>query len=459
VDNPETWLNASAWLEDMSHLSSVPSDPDQLRVWLSKRGGAPAEALRRGLGNRAVELPSAPQKTRALTVLVTLRDTEPPVWRRLVVPGDLTLDGVHEVVQAAMGWSDAHSHRFYAGASTTDPHFVSAAEAREGDPGTPEAQARLDQLLRTPGDVVLHEYDVQRRWEHELRLERVGPLGDQPRARCIHGEQPCPPEGGRAGSTARAFTVEEVDQRLLELSSTEALLARLRPEATEALSRLSPASMARISDWLTVAARRSLSDSDVEELATPYQLLLSAVGPGVRLTAAGYLPAELVQVLCPALGVHPTLAGKANRESNIAPLRMFRTELERVALLTVSTTTLKRTADGRRLRTDAPALWQHVKARLPPTDGLGGELDAEIGWFTLLALGGGIGHRELFDAVHALTVESGWLDEHDRTISRRTVNQLMWRTLVALLGPRWNNLQPWPSWLAAAAASAVLIDR
>ncbi len=35
---------------------------------------------------------------------VTLRDIKPPVWRRLVLPGTMTLVELHEAIQAAMGW-------------------------------------------------------------------------------------------------------------------------------------------------------------------------------------------------------------------------------------------------------------------------------------------------------------------------------------------------------------------
>lgn len=46
----------------------------------------------------------------ALTI--TLDDVEPPVWRRLEVPADHSLDRLHQTLNVAMGWLDLHLHGF-----------------------------------------------------------------------------------------------------------------------------------------------------------------------------------------------------------------------------------------------------------------------------------------------------------------------------------------------------------
>jgi hypothetical protein len=43
---------------------------------------------------------------------VVLLGSEPPVWRRLRVPGDATLDWLHAVLQVAIGWTNSHLHQF-----------------------------------------------------------------------------------------------------------------------------------------------------------------------------------------------------------------------------------------------------------------------------------------------------------------------------------------------------------
>jgi hypothetical protein len=42
----------------------------------------------------------------------SLRGISPMIWRRLLVPGDLTLHGLHRVIQIAFGWEDYHLHAF-----------------------------------------------------------------------------------------------------------------------------------------------------------------------------------------------------------------------------------------------------------------------------------------------------------------------------------------------------------
>jgi hypothetical protein len=50
---------------------------------------------------------------------VTLLGTSPPIWRRLLVPSDLTLAQLHDVLQVAMGWQECHMHEFSVGVDSS----------------------------------------------------------------------------------------------------------------------------------------------------------------------------------------------------------------------------------------------------------------------------------------------------------------------------------------------------
>ena len=43
---------------------------------------------------------------------VELAHTVPLVWRAVVVPHDIRLDRLHEVIQCLFEWDDAHLHTF-----------------------------------------------------------------------------------------------------------------------------------------------------------------------------------------------------------------------------------------------------------------------------------------------------------------------------------------------------------
>jgi len=46
---------------------------------------------------------------------ITLRGARPPIWRRVRVPATFSLESLHHVIQAAMGWEDYHLHQFLVG--------------------------------------------------------------------------------------------------------------------------------------------------------------------------------------------------------------------------------------------------------------------------------------------------------------------------------------------------------
>lgn len=43
---------------------------------------------------------------------VVLRGISPLIWRRLLVPAGTTIAGLHDILQAAFGWSGEHLHCF-----------------------------------------------------------------------------------------------------------------------------------------------------------------------------------------------------------------------------------------------------------------------------------------------------------------------------------------------------------
>jgi hypothetical protein len=50
--------------------------------------------------------------TRIFDLDIVLEEVQPPVQRRVQVPGEASLAVLHEVVQESVGWTNSHLHEF-----------------------------------------------------------------------------------------------------------------------------------------------------------------------------------------------------------------------------------------------------------------------------------------------------------------------------------------------------------
>ena len=75
---------------------------------------------------------------------ITLRDTDPAIWRRVEVARTITLKDLHAIIQAAMGWENYHLYQFYIGRQTINgPGFDPAEPLRSTrEPRRPDQQQR-----------------------------------------------------------------------------------------------------------------------------------------------------------------------------------------------------------------------------------------------------------------------------------------------------------------------------
>ena len=134
-------------------------------------------------------------------IKVTLLGTDPPIWRRLLVPADLTLEQLHDVLQLAMGWEDCHMHACRIGQQRFGP--PDPMEKAFGGPRTAsERTARLFNVLGRAGIKAVYTYDFGDSWEHRIVVEKR--LVQEPGCTyptCLAGERHAPPEdcGGIPG--------------------------------------------------------------------------------------------------------------------------------------------------------------------------------------------------------------------------------------------------------------------
>lgn len=133
---------------------------------------------------------------------VELMGIQPSIWRRIHLDGRTRLDALHHILQAAMGWSDSHLHKFEIRGKhygVPDPEFT--------DPGwevLDEKKYRLNQLL-AEGDTCDYLYDFGDSWMHHITVEAIKEVKPTPSdggfAWVEVGERACPPDdaGGSGG--------------------------------------------------------------------------------------------------------------------------------------------------------------------------------------------------------------------------------------------------------------------
>ncbi|NGO55441.1 plasmid pRiA4b ORF-3 family protein [Allomesorhizobium camelthorni] len=131
---------------------------------------------------------------------VSLRGISPMIWRRLLVPEEMTLYALHRAIQIAFGWEDYHLHAFklhgrrYGTMWTGERHRDAAGR----EVMLADLQLRLRQRI-------LYEYDFGDLWEHEIRVEaKLEREGGKVYPVCIAGARAGPPEdiGGPGGYEA-----------------------------------------------------------------------------------------------------------------------------------------------------------------------------------------------------------------------------------------------------------------
>ncbi len=126
---------------------------------------------------------------------IALEHISPAIWRDFRVSAGMSLEELHEVILAVMGWEGGHLYLFrkdntiYANALLRDVWNPPLAE-----------KTMLADLLEKPGDEMGYVYDLGDDWHHRITLRRILPPSEKAPV-CLDGERACPPEdsGGPPG--------------------------------------------------------------------------------------------------------------------------------------------------------------------------------------------------------------------------------------------------------------------
>lgn len=437
-------------------------------------------------------------------VRVDITGSRPPLWRRLELTSDMHLGELHDVLQAAFGWTDSHLHRFGSGTEyygRDTEYYLSPFEVAEGEVGIPEGEVRVAEVLVDPGDKLFYVYDFGDDWHHTVRLEAVLPReGPAPRAVCTGGRRPGPPEdiGGVGGyelhsaatdptrsghDEARAEFADvygpEVDPAWIrstpfEIDVINEELADLEPAGWPAGDLPGPLAdlvhavrdrreairLQRLIGRAMPDEPTAVDGDTAARMVRPYTWLLDRVGDkGITLTAAGYLPPAHVEAAVAELGLADEWIGEHNRENQTLPVLALRESARTAGLVRKYRGKLLLTARARKLRADPVGLWWHLAEQLPTTSPDACENQAGL----LLLIGVAAGLTEDLDGAVARTLHAlGWVRGDDTPLTSRDASvaaqetRAMLQRLGAVTGWRYREHErPTPDGVTLSRAALV----
>lgn len=128
-------------------------------------------------------------------IKVSLEDTRPPVWRRLIIQPRISFLDLHFIIQGAMGWENAHMFNFMVnGGGLNRTIGVSYDDDWGMDDMEDAAEVPVNSVLLKAKDKVGYVYDFGDNWYHTVVLEKVLNEAILPKAICVKGTGACPPE-------------------------------------------------------------------------------------------------------------------------------------------------------------------------------------------------------------------------------------------------------------------------
>ena len=135
---------------------------------------------------------------RTYTLRIELQGIAPPIFRRVTVPGSITLAKLHKVIQIAMGWENYHLYLFEIG---RDQYGEGVSEWNDyGQRVFNAKRATLEQATSGERARFLYTYDLGDGWQHKITVEAIRDASPA-KIGCLEGQRSCPPEdcGGPYG--------------------------------------------------------------------------------------------------------------------------------------------------------------------------------------------------------------------------------------------------------------------
>lgn len=140
----------------------------------------------------------------AYKLKITIKHLEPEIWRRVKIPGGITFQALHHIIQASFDWTESHLFKFdFPDVVITtpfgdlEPSGLFGKNVKELDPYDTTIDEYLDKY-----DEFEYEYDFGDSWIHKIVVERkLKETRKNSIPVCVGGAMERPPEdvGGIGG--------------------------------------------------------------------------------------------------------------------------------------------------------------------------------------------------------------------------------------------------------------------
>ena len=137
----------------------------------------------------------------AIYIKIRLDETNPSIWREVIVTKDISYYKLHHVIQIAMGWTNSHLFEFIIDGYRVG-EIYEKMEGLDDDSIIDGKETKLIDLVNETGEEFKYWYDFGDSWMHSIVIERFGTVtNNQQLPFCAGGALKCPQEdcGGIGG--------------------------------------------------------------------------------------------------------------------------------------------------------------------------------------------------------------------------------------------------------------------
>ncbi len=127
-------------------------------------------------------------------IQIALKNFKPRIWRRILVPSDVSLSEFHKIIQTTMGWTNSHLHEFIKD-RTYYTVKMEGDDMWDDEISVDYKDIKICDLLKDEKEKIFYEYDFGDGWSHGIVLEKILLFDDRIKYPvCIKGKMNCPPE-------------------------------------------------------------------------------------------------------------------------------------------------------------------------------------------------------------------------------------------------------------------------